>query len=66
MNPFSGVSDGDLFAAGDVVYKLRSNSNGGWTLRPHDQPLGESLKGFETILDYNHFLTLVNNAFVNQ
>ena len=65
MNPFAGVSDGDLFACKDVVYKLRSNGSGGWTLKPHDNILGESLQGFEQIPDYNSFLTLVNNAFVN-
>jgi len=64
MNPFIGLSDGDLFRADGEIYRLSMHTQYGLTLRKHDD-VSKTLKGFVNLPDYQSFVYNVNMAAVN-
>ena len=64
MNPFAGLSDGDLFRANGEIYRLSMHTQYGLTLRKHDD-VTKTLPGFVNLPDYHTFVHNVNMAAVN-
>ncbi len=64
MNPFAGLSDGDLFRANGEIYRLSMHTQYGLTLRKHDD-VTKTLPGFVNLPDYHTFVHNVNLAAVN-